>query len=102
MIKSLDDPTSSSKGLTPTPTGSRGPGRLNNEAFNIFKAADSRGQSSSSSAVSGGINKGANGELLTVHQNTITDVQPYEWAEDGSVAKFTTIGKDGRLCVWTV
>jgi len=105
MVKSLDDPSSSSRAMTPTATGTGrlGPGRLNNEAFNIFKQADSRGVSTSSSlATTGKANTNANGELLTVHQNTITDVQPYEWAQDGSVVKFITIGKDGRLCIWTV
>jgi actin related protein 2/3 complex subunit 1A/1B len=91
--------------MTPTATGSGrlGPGRLNNEAFNLFKAADSRGVSTSAAAViSGKANTTASGELLTVHQNTITNVQPYEWGKDGSVVRFTTIGRDGKLCIWNV
>jgi actin related protein 2/3 complex subunit 1A/1B len=45
---------------------------------------------------------GADGQLLTVHQNSITWVEPYEWAGNGDVSKITTAGKDGRLVIWTV
>lgn len=108
---SLDDPASSGSRLTPQPTGAsaRGPGRLNNEAFNLFRQADSRGQSSGaagagakSGTVPGAPPANADGHLLTVHQNSITWVEPYEWAQNGDVAKVTTAGKDGRLVIWTV
>lgn len=110
LSRSLDDTSAGAKNLTPSATGSSpragGPGRLNTEAFNRFRQADSRGATSAPSAggstAPGSIHTNANGELLTVHQNTILDVQAYEWAQDGSVAKFFTVGKDGRLCIWAV
>ncbi len=109
MEKSLDDPAAA-KTLTPSATGASkfggaagGPGRLaGNEAFNRFKQADSRGTSSSSSAVPPGSGQTATGELVTVHQNTITTVAPYEYGRDGSVSKFYSVGKDGKLCIWTL
>lgn len=104
---SLDDPAQAgSRGLSPNSTGSRstsGPGRLNNEAFNLFRQADTRGQSKPALPTStGATGVGADGQLLTVHQNSITTVEPYEWAANGDVAKVYTVGKDGRLVIWTV
>jgi actin related protein 2/3 complex subunit 1A/1B len=90
---------------TKSPAGPRSAsavGRLNNEAFNRFKNADSRGTTGqlpipgSSASTSG-----ANGELLTVHQNTITSVRPYEGAPD-NVTRVSTTGKDGQLVIWSV
>lgn len=108
MTKSLDDPNAT-KSLTPQATGSRAEGsvgRLNTVAFNRFKQADTRGTSGSSSGGAGGVGgtpgQTATGELKTVHQNTITHVDAYEWKNDGNVGKIYTIGKDGRLAVWTV
>ncbi|KDN42776.1 hypothetical protein RSAG8_06530, partial [Rhizoctonia solani AG-8 WAC10335] len=97
---SLDDITTAK-----TPAGSRGAsavGRLNNEAFNRFKNADSRGATGlppipgSSASTSG-----AGGELLTVHQNTITSVRAYE-GEPGNITRVSTSGKDGHLVIWDV
>lgn len=97
---SLDDITAAR-----TPVGTRGGGavgRLNNEAFNRFKNADSRGATGpppipgSSASTSG-----AGGELLTVHQNTITSVRPYEGGS-GNVTRVSTSGKDGLLVIWDV
>lgn len=111
LSHSLDDPASGgSRPLTPTATGSRsgGVGRLgNNEAFNMFKAADSRGQrgvpAPGATPTSAGLTPvGADGLLTTVHQNTITWVEPYEWGQGGEVTKVGTAGKDGRLVVWPV
>ncbi|CAK9781816.1 structural constituent of cytoskeleton [Cutaneotrichosporon oleaginosum] len=110
---SLDDPANAgSRGLSPTPTGQRaasGPGRLNNEAFNLFRQADTRGQSKpalpgagGSSTITGTTPVGQDGRLVTVHQNSITFVEPYSWAQDGSVDKVTTAGADGRMVIWTV
>lgn len=108
---SLDDPsTSGARGLTPTATGNRvasgGPGRLNNEAFNLFKQADSRGTTKSTSGntpTSAGMAAvGQDGLLLTVHQNSITRIDPYEWSSSGEVSKVSTAGKDGRLVIWSV
>ncbi|RXK34770.1 hypothetical protein M231_07975 [Tremella mesenterica] len=110
LTHSLDDPSATgTRALTPSHTGSRvssgGPGRLNNEAFQLFKAADSRGQSKTAigSPTSAGMTPvGQDGLLLTVHQNSITLVEPYEWSSTGDVAKVSTAGKDGRLVVWPV
>lgn len=107
-VKSLDDTAAGARaGLTPQATGASrfgggaGVGRLQSEAFNRFRQADTRG--SSSDAVPGGTGAlQANGELRTIHQNTITGLEPYEWAADGSVVKVYTIGRDGRLVIWTI
>lgn len=80
------------------------------EAFNMFRAADSRGVSSSpaapsSAGVAAGQKLTSNGtELLTVHQNTITSVRPYEGGGAGGqdVTKVSTTGVDGRLVIWSV
>jgi actin related protein 2/3 complex subunit 1A/1B len=45
---------------------------------------------------------GGDGMLLTVHQNSITSIEAYEWSASGDVAKVVTAGKDGRLVVWAV
>ncbi|KAF8606035.1 actin-like protein ARPC3 [Ceratobasidium sp. AG-I] len=97
---SLDDITTAK-----TPVGPRGGsavGRLNNEAFNRFKNADSRGTSGAppipGSAAS---TSGPGGELLTVHQNTITSVRPYDGSPD-NVTRVSTTGKDGQLVIWDV
>jgi actin related protein 2/3 complex subunit 1A/1B len=112
LSHSLDDSATSGKALTPTATGNRVPsggggvGRLNNEAFNRFKAADSRGQTKpsggSQSTGAGVIAVGSDGQLLTVHQNSITWVEAYEWGSNGEVSKISTAGKDGRLVIWPV
>ncbi len=95
IVKSLDAAgAAASKGAPPPPPpkapGLAGPGRLNNEAFNRFKSADSRGGSSAPSpaanaggSVAGGLGAvagasvAADGELHTTHQNTITSVRPF-------------------------
>ncbi|PWN29790.1 WD40 repeat-like protein [Jaminaea rosea] len=117
----------------PPPVGAKpaglagGPGRLSGEAFNRFKAADVRGQSASAglpsnsdgaSTPSGGSGSsvlnhlggiagasvGADGELHTTHQNTITSVRAYSGgaASGGPVTAVSTSGVDGRLCVFDV
>lgn len=98
-VGSLDDP-SATKVATPT-TRSGGVGRLNSVAFTTFRDADTRGTRNapgSPTAVSAG---GAT-ELMTVHQNTITSVRPYEVGADGAVAKVSTTGVDGKLVIWNV
>ncbi|CAD6586761.1 MAG: hypothetical protein TREMPRED_004533 [Tremellales sp. Tagirdzhanova-0007] len=102
---SLDDPSASGAKALTSSTGSRstsggGPGRLNTEAFNLFKHADTRG--SSGSGNSGITAVGQDGMLRTVHQNSITLVEPYEWTSSGEVAKVCSAGKDGRLVIWAV
>lgn len=86
-------------------SGGAGPGRLNTDAFNMFRTADTRGQSrgaASTGGTTGGIEVGADGMLLTVHQNSITLVEAYEWGSGGTVSKVVTAGKDGRLVIWDV
>lgn len=93
-VGSLDD-TSAPKSAGPSKLGV-GPGRLNSAAFNTFRDADSRGQSS---PISGQTNSGA--ELMTIHQNTITNVRSYA-AQGGNVTKISTTGVDGKLVIWDV
>jgi len=115
---SLDQRTGTSSRAAAGP-GAGGVGRLNrSEAFNMFRAADSRGVSSSPAAAAGGAGGaptapggGALGagqkltssgtELLTVHQNTITSVRAYS-GQPGAVDRVSTTGVDGRLVVWPV
>jgi len=125
-LGSLDDVTGGASArssiLSAQPTGASGAsrsgvGRLNNAAFNRFKEADSRGTPTGSSApgtpfspggpnFAGGLLGSASGsgasELLTVHQNTITSVRPFEVSSSGTVTKVSTSGGDGRLVVWSV
>ncbi|KAF8163420.1 actin-related protein ARPC3 [Crassisporium funariophilum] len=72
-------------------------GRLKTSAFATFRDADSRGQSS----VGGSASPTADTKLLTIHQNTITSVRPYEYDANG-VAKVSTSGVDGMLVIWDV
>jgi len=109
--RSLDD--ASAKSTTAAPAARMGGiGRLNNEAFNRFKAADSRGVGSSPSnaaqsppgspTLSGGARvNGGSTERVTIHQNTITSVRPYE-GQAGAVTKVSTSGVDGRLVIWKI
>lgn len=126
IVKSLDAAgAAANKGAPPPPppkaAGLSGPsvGRLNNEAFNRFKSADSRGGSSSpapsaaasaagaSGSVAGalgavaGASVGADGELHTTHQNTITSVRPYS-GPPNSIDHVSTSGVDGRLCIFAI
>lgn len=71
----------------------------------MFKQADSRGISSkpagnAGSAAAGTTAVGADGLLVTVHQNSITQVGAYEWEANGDVGKVFTRGRDGKLVVW--
>jgi len=104
---SLDDttgPKSGGSGLLPK-AATGGVGRLNSAAFNTFRNADIRGQSSvprpgspTTPGSGGGLTKT---DLLTVHQNTITSVRPYEGVP-GNVSKVVTTGVDGKLVIWDV
>jgi len=105
----------------PVPTRAPGgPGRLNNEAFNRFKSADARGVPAASSfapsasagsgasgSVAGGLGAvagasvGADGELHTTHQNTITSIRPYK-GDAQQLSHVSTSGVDGRLCIFAV
>lgn len=105
-IKSLDDPETRVES-SDNSRGGGSVGRLNkSEAFNMFRAADSRGVGSSGSGggstALAGTRQTANGtELLTIHQNTITSVRAYEGGMEGSdVTKISTTGVDGKLVIW--
>lgn len=73
------------------------PGRLNSAAFNTFRNVADRGLSSPGGAGSGD----SDTELFTVHQNTITNVRPYE-GQPGAVTRVSTSGVDGKLVIWEV
>ncbi|KAH9180694.1 actin-like protein ARPC3 [Lactarius sanguifluus] len=99
-VGSLDDTS-----VPKTPGGARGAltgsspvGRLNSAAFNTFRNADSRGLGSSPG---GGSQLATDTEMFTVHQNTITDIRPYEGAP-GAVSRVSTSGVDGKLVIWDV
>jgi len=82
-----------------------GVGRLqNSEAFNRFRAADSRGVSGGAAApaVAGTRLTATGTELLTLHQNTITSVRAFEGGVGGQdVSQVSTTGVDGRVVVWS-
>lgn len=108
QTQSLDQRTGSGASAGASGASAGGIGRLNrSEAFNMFRAADSRGVSSSPSAAgAGGAALGAGQtltahgtELMTVHQNTITSVRAYE-GSGAAVSKVSTTGVDGRLVIW--
>jgi len=93
---SLDDTTApKSSGGASKFGGASGVGRLNSVAFNTFRNADSRGQSS---PISG---PATDTELMTVHQNTITNIRPYA-TQGGKVTKVSTSGVDGKLVIWNM
>jgi len=100
-IGSLDDVTApkSSGGFRSGLGGSSPVGRLNSAAFTTFRNADSRGQTNVPGSPVG--SSSTDTELLTVHQNTITCVRPYE-ARGGQVTRVSTTGVDGKLVIWNV
>ncbi|WFD30920.1 ARP2/3 actin-organizing complex subunit Sop2 [Malassezia sp. CBS 17886] len=123
FVRSLDaSGAAAAKGKPPPPPppkaaalsgggGAGGVGRLNNEAFNRFRAADLRGAApapppTDSGEISprvlgavAGASIGDDGELHTTHQNTITEVRAYS-GEPHDVRSVSTSGVDGRLCVF--
>ncbi|GJJ12319.1 hypothetical protein Clacol_006560 [Clathrus columnatus] len=97
-VGSLDE-SSTGKSAIPNPSRTGAVGRLNSSAFNTFRDADTRGTRSVSSLNSPG---GSNDtELMTIHQNTITSIRPYEYASNGEVSKVSTGGVDGKLVIWS-
>ncbi|PPQ93223.1 hypothetical protein CVT25_015221 [Psilocybe cyanescens] len=74
-------------------SGSSSVGRLKTGAFATFRDADTRGQTSSSSTTGD--------TLLTIHQNTITNVRPYDYS-GSNVSRVSTSGVDGMLVIWDV
>jgi actin related protein 2/3 complex subunit 1A/1B len=105
-VGSLDDTTApkSALGGSKAGYGAASPvGRLNSAAFNTFRNADSRGLGSvpgSPISPSGG-GWGGETEMMTVHQNTITSLRPYE-GRGGAVTKVSSSGVDGKLVIWDV
>ena len=95
-VGSLDDTTAPKTSGGASKFGASGVGRLNSAAFNTFRNADSRGQSS---PVSG--QTSTDTELMTVHQNTITNIRPYQ-SQGGNVTRVSTSGADGKLVIWNV
>lgn len=97
---SLDDTTAPKSSVSARGgfAGSAPVGRLNSAAFNTFRNADSRGLGSSPG---GGTALATDTELFTVHQNTITNVRPYDGAP-GAVSRVSTSGVDGKLVIWDV
>jgi len=97
-VGSLDDTTApkSAGGTRAGFGGSSSVGRLNSTAFNTFRNADSRGVSNVVAA-----STPTDTELMTVHQNTITSIRPYE-TQGGAVSRVSTSGVDGKLVIWNV
>lgn len=97
VVGSLDDTSSAAKspdGGRPG-LGSSSVGRLKTGAFATFRDADTRGQST----IGGAGSSTTETKLLTVHQNTITSIRPYE-IHSGQVTKVSTTGVDGSLVIW--
>ncbi|KAF4615101.1 hypothetical protein D9613_003131 [Agrocybe pediades] len=94
----LDDATSKSAESRSAFGGNSSVGRLKAGAFATFRDADSRGQS----GISGQTSASGDTKLHTIHQNTITNVRPYEYSGAGVVSKVSTSGVDGNLVIWDV
>jgi actin related protein 2/3 complex subunit 1A/1B len=93
----LDDPTAPKSPESRSGFGSSSSvGRLKAGAFATFRDADTRGQSSVGSA-----SPTTDTKVLTIHQNTITNVRPYAYS-GANVTKVSTSGVDGMLVVWNV
>lgn len=98
LIKSLDHGKSSNQSQPrASPAGGGGIGRLNNEAFNIFRSADSRGVMT---PVDGSpTTTGNRAGVDTVHSNTITSIRNFS-GQPGAVSQVSTSGVDGKVVVW--
>ncbi|TIC69468.1 structural constituent of cytoskeleton [Wallemia mellicola] len=91
FVKSLDDATGASQSNKASVAG-----RLNNTAFNAFKAADSMGATGGVTGVGAG-----DTVLTTVHQNTITSVRPFAGVP-GNITHVSTAGRDGKIVIWDI
>lgn len=100
LVGTLDDANAnkasgrSGFGGAPSPVG-----RLQSSAFNTFRNADSRGLSGGPGSPSG--SNATESELYTIHQNTITNIRPYDGVP-GAVSRISSSGVDGKLVVWDV
>ncbi|KAJ3474564.1 hypothetical protein NLI96_g12390 [Meripilus lineatus] len=101
LVGSLDDPNANKQsGGARSGFGGASPvGRLNSAAFNTFRNADSRGISNIPGSPTA--SNATESELFTVHQNTITEVRPYDGVP-GAISRVSTSGVDGKLVVWDV
>ncbi|KAG6833667.1 hypothetical protein H0H87_002863 [Tephrocybe sp. NHM501043] len=98
-VGSLDAATGSTLadgGRGPGYGGNTSVGRLKTGAFATFRDADTRGQSNIAGS---GAASADDSRLLTVHQNTITSIRPYQ-GHPGQVTKLSTSGVDGKLVIW--
>ncbi|PWN33161.1 putative Arp2/3 protein complex subunit sop2 [Meira miltonrushii] len=96
-------------------------GKLKSEAFNTFRSADSRGSSTSVSALNAaasgagsagslagalgavaGSGVAADGEIHSSHINSITSVRAFSLESPANVTAISTSGVDGRLCIFNV
>ena len=95
----LDDATAAKSPDSPRSGfgGNTSVGRLKTGAFATFRDADTRGQSS----IAGSASPTADTKLTTIHQNTITNIRPYEY-RGGNVTKVSTTAVDGMLVIWDV
>ncbi|KDQ61134.1 hypothetical protein JAAARDRAFT_32139 [Jaapia argillacea MUCL 33604] len=101
-VGTLDD-TTANKGQGGARSGFGGAspvGKLNSAAFHTFRSADSRGVGGAPGSPTAGSGS-KDTELLTVHQNTITSIRPYQ-GHPGAVTKVSTTGVDGQLVIWDV
>ncbi|OAV92671.1 hypothetical protein PTTG_07656 [Puccinia triticina 1-1 BBBD Race 1] len=98
LVKTLDEGKSAAAGAQAKSMAGPGIGRLNNEAFNLFRSADSRGVMSS---VEGAATSGNRAGVDTVHSNTITSIRNFA-GQPGAVTHLSTSGVDGKLVVWDV
>lgn len=74
-------------------------GRLNSSAFNAFRDADKRGISNSPGSPT--VSNSSESEIFTIHQNTITNIRPYDGVP-GAVSRVSTSAVDGKLVIWDV
>ncbi|KNZ45806.1 hypothetical protein VP01_779g8 [Puccinia sorghi] len=95
LVKTLDEGKASSSAQSPRQSVG-GIGRLNNEAFNLFRSADSRGVMSPAEGVATSGNRAG---VDTVHSNTITSIRNFA-GEAGRISHLSTSGVDGKLVIW--
>ncbi|PLW20815.1 hypothetical protein PCASD_13602 [Puccinia coronata f. sp. avenae] len=97
LVKTLDEGKSSNATQSPRQAvAGGGIGRLNNEAFNLFRSADTRGVMS---PAEGAATSGNRAGVDTVHSNTITSIRHFA-GQPGAVSHLSTSGVDGKLVIW--
>lgn len=63
----------------------------NQSALDMFRRMDLKGSDSSASS-----------KLLTVHQNTVNVIRPFQSDASGNVLRFSTCGNDGKVVIFEV